>query len=118
MTIGLKVNPQGDLVLDTQKRLITVAGTAKAVQDIAIILRSLVGSFHLNTNFGVNHVSIVEARQNELVAKSEIQKALAAYTELSSIDDITCIFDEDRHLQVTLTGTLNTGEQIYLEETL
>lgn len=118
MTIGLKVNPAGDLVLDTQKRLTTVAGTAKAVQDIAIILRSLVGSFHLNADFGVNHVSIIEARQNELVAKSEIQKALGAYTELSSIDNITCKFDDDRHLQVTISGTLSTGELIYLEETL
>ena len=118
MTIGLKVTPAGDLVLDSQKKVVTVSGTAKAVQEIAIILRSLKGTFHLNTNFGTDHVSIIEANRNELVAKSEILKALKSYENLKSVNNIACTFDENRQLQVTISGTLITGEPIYLEETL
>lgn len=117
MTSGLKVNPQGDLVLDTKKRLKTVTGTEKAVQDIAIILRSLKGSFHLNTVFGTDHVAIIESERNELIAKSEIQKALATYADLTT-SEVACTFNEFRQLQVTISGTLKTGEEIYLEETL
>lgn len=117
MSTGLKITPDGDIVLDSKKRLTMVTGTAKAVQDIAVILRSLKGTFHLNADFGTDHVAIIESERNVLIAKSTIAKALEAYTDLT-ISDIACAFDEDRRLQVAVSGTLKTGEEIYLEESL
>ncbi len=117
MSTGLKVTPGGDLVLDNKKQPKTISGTEKALQDIAIILRSLKGTFHLNADFGLDHIAIIESERNILVAKSEIQKALAQYPDLTK-SDVTCTFDELRQLQVTVSGTLKTGEEIFLEETL
>jgi len=117
MTIALKVDPAGDMVLDGRKRVKVISGTEKAVQDIAVLLRSLKGSLPFNTGFGTDHVAIIGSERNLLVAKDEIQKALASYTDLTSFE-VACTFDENRHLIVDISGTLVTGEPISLEETL
>jgi len=117
MSIALKINPAGDLVLDSRKRMTVISGTEKVLQDIAVILRTLKGSFHLSANFGTDHVAIVSSERNIQVATSEIRKALDTYAALESYT-VSCTYDEDRHLVVALSGTLKTGEPISLEETL
>lgn len=117
MTIALKVSPQGDMVLDGLRRMAVISGTEKAVQDIAIILRSLKGSFHFNAGFGTDHVAIVASERDVQVATSEINQALSTYTPLESYT-VSCTFDQYRHLLVGVAGTLNTGDQIFLEESL
>ncbi len=118
MTLALKVNPAGDLVLDDKKRMAVISGTEKAMQDIAVILRSLKGSFPFNTGFGTDHVAIIESERNLMVAKNEIQIALASYAGWKSLDPVQCTFDDNRRLVVAISGTLATGDQIFLEETL
>jgi len=118
MTIALKVDPDGDLVLDDKKRMKVISGSEKAMQDIGILLRSLKGSFPFNTGFGTDHIAIVESERNLAVARNEIQRALSTYSGLKSVDPVLCTFDDNRHLIVAVSGTLSTGEQIFLEETL
>ena len=117
MTIALKVDPKGDLVLDDKKRMLVISGTEKAVQDIAVILRSLKGSFPFNTGFGTDHIAIIESERNLMVAKKEIQNALLSYPGIKSLV-VVCTFDDNRRLIVAIFGTLMTGDQIFLEETL
>jgi len=118
MTIALKVSPQGDMVLDARKRMKVISGTEKAMQDVAVILRSLKGSLPFNTGFGTDHIAIIESERNLAVAKSELQKALATYAGWKSLDPVVCTFDNNRHLVVAVSGVLTTGEPIFLEETL
>jgi hypothetical protein len=118
MTIAHKVDSTGDLVLDERKRMTVISGTEKAMQDVAVILRSLKGSLPFNTGFGTDHIAIVESERNLAVAKHEIQTALASYAGWKSLDPVVCTFDDNRHLVVAVSGILTTGDEIFLEETL
>lgn len=117
MTWTLQIDSDGDLVLNSRKQLIALEDTAKAVQDIAVILKSLIGSYHLNTNFGTDHLAMIEANRNTQVIQNEVRKALSSYTALT-LDSVACSFGDDRTLTIAVSGTLNTGDAISLEVTL
>lgn len=117
MTKTLKIDASGDLVLNSRKQLVMLTGTEKAVQDIAVILKSLVGSYHLNTNFGTDHIAMIESRQNLQAIQNEVRNALASYSALT-LDTVACSYDDNRALTIAISGMLDTGDPVSLEVTL
>jgi len=117
MAWTLQIDSSGDLVLNSRKQLVALEGTAKAVQDIAVILKSLVGSYHLNTRFGTDHIAMIESRQNLQAIQNEVRNALTSYSALT-LDTVACSYDDNRALTIAISGTLKTGDAISLEVAL
>ena len=113
----LAVSPDGDLVLNALGRLETISGPEKAAQDLTIILRSLRGSYRLNTRFGTDYLALVNTPNVQSLIRHEVRRALLTYPHLRSVDQIT-VQVRERAVSVTILATLTGGETVSLEATL
>lgn len=112
----LAVSPDGDLILNSLGRLEIISGPEKAAQDLTIILRSLLGSYRLNTRFGTDYLTLVNSNAPALI-QHEIRRALSTYPYLQSVDQISVQVHE-RAVSVEVLATLTGGETVSLEASL
>ncbi len=114
----LAVSPDGDLVINTLGRLEIISGPEKAAQDLTIILRSLRGSYRLNTMFGTDHLPLVNTPNAQALIRHEVHRALRTYPYLRSVEQITVQVNEQRAVSVAVQATLTGGETLSLGVTL
>jgi len=111
-----RLDSNGDIVINELKRLEMVEGLDKVAQDVSVILKTVRGSFPLDPDFGVDYIRIVESGFSKKVIKSEIRRALSRYPYLKSIDSIEVSHpDENRHVAVSISLTVTSGESIGVE---
>lgn len=113
--MDFKFDVNGDLVIDSLRRIPAVSGIDKVKQDIIHILKCVRGSDAFHHDFGVDWLKIKQSGFNRLLIEHEIRKALRDYDKIKYIDRIEISEpDANRNVRIKLFLTLDS-EKIDVE---
>lgn len=105
-----QLDDTGDLVITNMKRIGIVEETDKVIQDLKVILLTVVGSYPFNTEFGVDYPAIISDNRDETAAL-RIRAAVASYKYVEDVADIV-MTREGRRCNATVTAVLVDGSTI------
>jgi len=109
--MDFKFDVNGDLVIDSLRRIPVVDGLDKVRQDIVHILKCVKGSDAFHPEFGVDWLKIKQSGYNRLLIEHEIRKALSRHAKIKSIDRIEISQpDANRSVRIKLYLTLDSGK--------
>ena len=118
----LRIDPETrDLVFDENGNFELIADTDALIQNVRPTLLTWKAEFFADESHGTDYEQIMGLSQNEVQAedspvKEVIREAVFQEPNVSRINSITTEF-ENRTITVTLSATLVSGEEIYLEVT-
>lgn len=115
----LKIDPETrDLVIDDAGMMELVDGDETSAQAVRLTLQAWKGDFPFDPTHGTSYDRIVGKRPRDL-AEDEvpeiIRDAVLQETAVREVDSVEYSFAEGRHLDISVTGTLETGEVITTE---
>jgi len=109
--MDFKFDVNGDLVIDSLRRIPVVDGLDKVRQDIIHIIKCVKGSDAFHPEFGVDWLKIKQSGYNRLLIEHEIRKALSRHVKIKSIDRIEISQpDANRSVRIKLYLTLDSGK--------
>ena len=113
MSKAVKIDENGDTLIDTAGRIKSVSGHEKIVQDLIILLRSIKGSLPFDTTFGIEDFSEMHNPGSKILGNA-VRGAILQHPDVSDIQDLQ-VSKEGRMMYVSLTVLLNEGVSVDLE---
>lgn len=113
MSKAVKIDENGDTLIDTAGRIKSVSGHEKVTQDLIVLLRSVKGSLPFDTTFGIEDFPEMH-NPNSKVMGSAVQAAVLQHPDVSDIQDLQ-VSKEGRTMYISLTVLLKDGTDVDLE---
>ena len=114
-----KLTDTGDIDLGSSIYPSLITGDEKLIQDIVIILKSVMGSYDLDLLFGLDYTAIVESGFSIPIMKGKIITAVKSHPLVQDVTDIVFSpMDENRRLTVDMKVKLKSQNIITLGVTV
>ncbi|WP_157198960.1 hypothetical protein [Methanolacinia paynteri] len=113
MSKAVKIDENGDTLIDTAGRIKSVSGHEKIIQDLTVLLRSVKGSLPFDTTFGIEDFPEMNNPSSKIMGNA-VYAAILQHPEVSDIRDLQ-VSKEGRMMYVSLTVLLNDGADVDME---
>ena len=113
MSKTVKIDENGDTLIDTAGRIKSVSGHEKIIQDLIILLKSVKGSLPFDTTFGIEDIAKMHNPSSKVMG-SAVQEAVLQHPDVSDIRDLQ-VSKEGRTMYISLTVLLKDGANVDLE---
>ncbi len=114
--ITWKIDPDTkDLAFDNEGLLMTVEGDKASTQNIRMTLESWKGDFDLDPDHGTDYTKILVEQSDEDTTEEIIREAIFQEENMGALEKLNVGRDEDRKLNISFSGQLDTGTTINME---
>lgn len=114
----LQMTSEGDIYLDDDLKMQMIDGTDKVLQDIRMVLHTVVGSWEFDMTFGTDHPAIVESGYHETLIRGKISTALSNLSSVKQVRNVYVVKGTSNRVSVFAEIVLQSDETVRVTETV